>query len=374
WVGGTASMNEIMKAMAVDSMASASLLSGAVTLAKIFGTFVAAFFAVKLGIKRAFFVSAVLVGVGVLTPVAPNYELLLLSRFIMGLGGALMVVYFNPIVLHWFSAEQRPVVNGLNAVAFNIGTAIVLWFMPQINQLSGGWQASLVAFSLASLLMAGLWLLVKFDSADSDAKAGASEQTPYSYRDGLRDKFNWVYALSYGGLLAFYICLFTFYPQAGISHSKWVIGSGIFGTVAGIMFCQQVSLRIPVIRWSGLAITLSIICLTFIDNSALQLLAAMFLGFFIFLPMTALITLPQELPGMNTQRITVVFSLFWSISYLFATVALWIFGKLVDLNQGDFGPSFIFITVLSTSLFVGSFWLPETANAHKQSIQPQEAV
>ncbi|MCJ8272491.1 MAG: MFS transporter, partial [Psychrosphaera sp.] len=198
WVGGTASMNEIMKAMAVDSMASASLLSGAVTLAKIFGTFVAAFFAVKLGIKRAFFVSAVLVGVGVLTPVAPNYELLLLSRFVMGLGGALMVVYFNPIVLHWFDARQRPVVNGLNAVAFNIGTAIVLWFMPQINQLSGGWQASLAAFSLASLLMAGLWLLVKFDSANSDAKDGVSEQTPYSYRDGLRDKFNWVYALSYG--------------------------------------------------------------------------------------------------------------------------------------------------------------------------------
>ena len=33
----------------------------------------------------------------------------------------------------------------------------------------------------------------------------------YSYIDGLKDKFNWAYAFTYSGLLAFYICLFTFF-------------------------------------------------------------------------------------------------------------------------------------------------------------------
>lgn len=40
WVGGAASMPQIMKTMNVEGMASASIISSAVTLAKIVGTFV----------------------------------------------------------------------------------------------------------------------------------------------------------------------------------------------------------------------------------------------------------------------------------------------------------------------------------------------
>ncbi|MCW8864188.1 MAG: MFS transporter, partial [Colwellia sp.] len=119
WVGGTASMSQIMSAMQVDSLASASFISGAVTLAKIIGTFIAAGLALKLGVKNAFFVSGLLISIGLLTPLAPNYEMLLLSRFLMGLGGAFMIVYFNPIVMVWFTPEERPTINGINAVAFN---------------------------------------------------------------------------------------------------------------------------------------------------------------------------------------------------------------------------------------------------------------
>ncbi|WP_241238872.1 hypothetical protein [Colwellia sp. Arc7-635] len=54
WVGGTASMQSIMLSLDVHSLASASLISGAVTLAKIVGTFIAAWIAIKLGIKYAF--------------------------------------------------------------------------------------------------------------------------------------------------------------------------------------------------------------------------------------------------------------------------------------------------------------------------------
>jgi len=85
WVGGTASMGQIMASMHIDSLASASFISGAVTLAKIVGTFIAAWLAVKVGVKKAFFISGVLISIGLLTPLAPNYELLLVSRFLMGL-------------------------------------------------------------------------------------------------------------------------------------------------------------------------------------------------------------------------------------------------------------------------------------------------
>jgi MFS family permease len=363
WVGGTASMSQIMLTMQVDSLASASFISGAVTLAKIVGTFIAAGLALKLGMKKAFFVAGLLISIGVLTPLAPNYELLLLSRFLMGLGGAFMIVYFNPIVMAWFAPEERPTINGINAVAFNVGTGIILWQMANFNGLTGSWQKTLILFSLASLGLSFIWLLVKNKTSDnhSPEKQAEQPQQHYSYVDGLKDKFNWVYALTYSGILAFYICLFTFYPKAGISQSALVIGSGIIGTFAGIFYSKKFITRIPVIRWSGLIITFTVLGLSFGQSDLLQTLCAMALGFFIFFPVTALVTIPHELPKMTGQKVTVVFSLFYSISYLVATVVLWSFGKLVDANHGDFSSAFVLITVVSSTFFIGSFFLPETA-------------
>ncbi len=375
WVAGTASMSQIMSAMQVDSLASASFISGAVTLAKIVGTFIAAWLALKLGVKNAFFVAGLLIAIGLLTPLASNYELLLLSRFLMGLGGAFMIVYFNPIVMAWFAPEERPTINGVNAVAFNVGTGIILWQMANFNTLTGSWQNTLILFSLVSLALSFAWLLVKNKTSEnhSPEKQAEQPQDHYSYVDGLKDKFNWVYALTYSGILAFYICLFTFYPKAGISQSALVIGSGIVGTLAGIFYSKKVTTRVPVIRWSGLIITITVLGLSFGESTLLQTLCAMALGFFIFFPVTALVTIPHELPKMTGQKVTVIFSLFYSISYLVATVVLWSFGKLVDMNQGDFNSAFVLITVVSSTFFIGSFFLPETAKQKHTLVKEKES-
>jgi MFS transporter, CP family, cyanate transporter len=370
WVGGTASMQSIMLSLDVNSLASASFISGAVTIAKIVGTFIAAWIAIKLGIKYAFFVSSLLITIGLLTPYAPNYELLLLSRFLMGLGGAFMVVYFNPIVLQFFKAEERSTINGLNAVAFNIGTAIILWQMDSINHITGSWQNSLALFSVLSLLVALLWLWVKFEEPAIPAD-NVVTPVDYSYRQGLKDRFNWLYGLAYSGILAFYICLFTFYPKAGIVQSKWVIGFGILGTIFGMIYSKKIPARLPVIRWSGLVVVISTAIFSFSDLYWLQTLAAMVLGFFIFLPVTALVSIPHELPKMTSARITIVFSMFYSISYTISTLILWMFGRLVDINQGDYTWSFILIIALSSTLFIGSYFLPETGNKNK-ALAPEQ--
>jgi MFS family permease len=370
WVGGTASMSQIMEAMDINSLASASFISGAVTLAKILGTFGAAWIAIKIGIKKAFFVSGVLISIGILTPISPNYELLLLSRFLMGLGGAFMIVYFNPIVMAWFSPQERPTVNGINAVAFNVGTGIVLWQMSNLNTLTGGWQSSLLLFSAASIVLSFVWLFVKDKESETSqaSRIQKNDKEHYSYLDGLTDKFNWLYALSYSGILAFYICLFTFYPKAGISQSALVIGSGIVGTIAGIFYSKKFMLRLPIIKWSGLVVFITVTSLSFSSSNSMQTISAMVLGFFIFFPITALVTIPHELPKMTGQKITVIFSLFYSISYLVATIVLWLFGKLVDMNLGDYSYSFLLISLVSCTLLVGSFFLPETGKIKEKEI------
>lgn len=282
-----------------------------------------------------------------------------------------MIVYFNPIVMQWFEAKERPMINGLNAVAFNVGTGLILWLMADINALTGGWQASLTLFSIASFLVALVWLLVKFEQPATGDNAQEQSEQSYSYIEGLKDKFNWAYAFTYSGLLTFYICLFTFYPKAGISQSAWVIGFGIIGTFAGMIYSKKVLQRLPVIRWSGLIMSISLFALSFSQDTLIQSLAAIVLGFFIFFPITALVSIPHELPNMTSARVTVVFSLFYSISYLAATLVLWLFGRLVDINNGDYSMSLFMVSVLSLTFFIGSYFLPET-NPVQSKLQTEE--
>ncbi len=373
WAGGTANMTQIMAAMNVESLAKASLLSGTVTLAKIVGTFIAAGIAVKLGVKYAFFAAALMIGVGLITPYSPNYDILLASRFIFGLGGALMVVYFNPIVLKFFEPKERPILNGINTVAFNVGAAIIYWFVSDITDVFGGWRNTLAAFSIASLALGVLWLLVDYSEEAAKETVGdeASKGGHYGYVKGLSDVFNWKFSIAYAGILGFYLCLMTFSSAAGINEStKYVMGAGIMGTVVGMIYSRFFPKRIPIIRWSGFGVVVSAAGLFFFDSLMIKNFCGFSAGFLMFLPLPAMVTLPHELPGMNGQRITVVFSLFYSISYMFATLSLWVFGQVVDMNNGEFAMAFMFVIFISSTLFFTSFFLPETASDEMEVESP----
>ena len=366
WVGGTSFMSEIMNQMHVEGLAAGSFISTSVTLAKIVGTAIAAWTMIKFGIRKAFILASVMVCAGILTPFSPNYSVLLVSRFLMGLGGALIVVYFNPIVVQWFNEKERPVVNGLNAVAFNVGTALTMFFVDDFVKIFGGWKETLLVISVCSIGFTILWLCFgKYKETDTSAKSSSSENE-YGFMDGLKDSFNWKLSLTYAGLLSFYVVLFTFYPKAGVSEAKLVILMGIVGAVAGIFYSQKFPKRIPVMKWSGLCQIIAIIGLSFFAKSEIiTTISAILLGFFVFFPMTALVTLAQEQPNMTPRKISVTFSIFWSVSYLFASIVPTIFGKIVDLNNGNYILAFVFITIISTSFFIGSFFLPESRKALK---------
>lgn len=374
WSGGTAFMKEIMTSMGITSLAAASLISTSVTFAKIVGTAIAAWIIIKLNTRLAFGLASLMICASIFTPYSPNYPILLVSRFLMGLGGALVVVYFNPIVMEWFEPHERPLVNGLNAVAFNVGTAITMFFFSNFASLLGGWKQTLTGFSLLSLLMFLLWLVFgRSRNAETATHSTTAATERYTFIDGLKDSFNWKFTLTYSGLLSFYIVLFTFYPRAGISQAKIVILMGIVGAVLGIIYSKKIKKRVPIIRFSGLVQLFCVIGLNFSGNNAtLAAISAAILGIFMFLPMTALVTLAQEMPRMTPQRVSVTFSLFWSISYIIATIVPTVFGAIVDANHGNFSMAFVFITVVAASFFVGSFTLPEPSLLKEQQAAVSE--
>lgn len=367
WVGSAGFMKEIMNATGMASLTEASFLSTALTFAKIIGTFIAAWTIVKFGIRNAFTVASILMCLSIVTPYATNFPMLLISRFLMGLGGALVIVYFNPIVYKYFAPSERAVINGLNAIAFNVGTAIIMFGMPSFVGLVGNWQTALTAISVGSFFMLGMWLVFGKIDLSTPVVANATPVVEYTLLDGLKDKFNWIYALTYSGLLAFYIVLFTFYPKAGIVQAKQVILFGIIGAIVGMIYSNKSSKRIPVLRIGGLIQVIAAFGLSFAGDNQLQAtISAACLGFFMFLPMPALVTYAQERTNMTAQKISVTFSLFWSISYTVATIIPTIFAKLVDMHNGSYQTAFLFICIVEGSFFVGSLFLKENIKEELQ--------
>ncbi|WP_168191757.1 MFS transporter [Chromobacterium phragmitis] len=362
WAGGSAFIPQIMRELGLHDLAAGSHISNAVAAAKLLGTFVAAGILSRLMAKKAVALAMALMAVGALTPFVHSYPWLLLVRFLMGLGGALIIVYFAPIVMQWFEPGERPFVNGLNSVAFNVGTAAILFGLPAMLGWFRDWQTTLLAISLGSVACLGLWLVFGADGAQE--KKPAADGTRHTLGQGLKERFNWLLAFTYSGTLSFYVILFSFYQNAGIQQAKFVVLAGLAGTVAGIWLARKMTRRLPLLRVSGLLQLLAVMGLHaqvwgWSDDAGLVTASALAAGFFIFLPITSLVTLAQEQAGMTPEKVAVTFSLFWFLSYLLATVSPYLFGLLVDLRHGDYGLAMAFATLLSSTFLLGSLLMRE---------------
>ena len=369
WVAGSLMTKDIMAYYGIESLASATWTTNAITLAKIIGNLLAAWFLVRLGIKKAFAFASILIVAGVVGIFATQYPLYVVSRLIMGLGGALVIVYFNPIVVRYFEAGDRPLVNGINAAAFNTGNLLALLLTASLLSWLSRWQDVIVAVGACSLIVLVIfWLVMEdfpLDQKNAGAAGAVSSTADYTLSDGMKDPINWWLPFTYSGLLFCYIAVFSLFPLVptfavpASRLSSIFIASGMAGTVGAILITKKYPLRIPVIRYSGLCMTLCAALMIYTSIPAIAYISACLAGFLMFLPMTGLITLGQELPDMTPKRVTVIFSMFWSISYAIETVLMYIAGLLSDMT-GNVWMAAVFAVICSSTFFIGSFFLPET--------------
>jgi len=363
WVSGAILTPTIQSSFGEGGLANATWGSNVITLAKIVGNLAAAVLLMRLGVVRAFALAIVLIAAGGLGALAADYGSWLLSRLALGLGGALAIVYFNPVVMHYFSASERPLVNGINAAAFNAGNLLALLSTGALVAWLGSWQSVVALYGVMAAALALLWWL----SAENFPLSGGGDKPgeKYGFKEGIREGFNWWLPLAFCGVLFCYIAVFSLFPLidgfAVASHhlSAVMIAAGMLGTAAGIAVTRRYPLRLPVLRYAGLALVIFAALMLASRNPLVAYAAAALAGFFMFLPMTAVVTLPQELPGMTPARITVTFAMFWSISYGVETVLMYGAGLLADFS-GEPALAAYFAVACSASLFVFSFLLPES--------------
>jgi len=324
----------------------------------------------RLGIKNAFTIASLLIVAGGVSALATDYSLYVVGRLILGLGGALIIVYFAPLVIHYIAAERRPLVNGINAAAFNTGNLLALLItMPALSWL-GSWQAVLVAVALLSLVMAICWQISGENFSLAETKASENG----ALKEGLKTPLNYVLALGYTGILFCYIAVFTIFPNTdgfaieGRHLSMLMIAAGMVGTVVGIIMTQRTTNRVSLIKGFSLITPIAMGVAVATNVPAVAYTAAVVAGISMFAPMTALVTLPQEMPRVTPASITVTFGMFWSISYGVETILMTIAGMLAD-SAGSWEVAAWMAVASSASLFVFSFFMPEPS---KEKLAMQE--
>lgn len=363
WIAGSTLTPQIMDYFNLKTFASATFISNAITLAKIVGNFLAAIILTKLFPKKAIGLGSGLIVLGSLIAIlSPQYWLFILGRFIMGFGGALYIVYFSPVVIHYFSPEKRPVVNALNGVAYNFGGIIAMIVVGPVIVWLKTWQYSMAFFAVISALLFILWPIFGEDFELNHS--GGKQNAQYTMGQVFKDKNNILLPLTYSGLLTFYIVLLNIFPISGVTSisgktlSTLVAVGGIVGSLLAIILSKIFFKRLPVIRWSGLAMTLFGVLMFNTSIGILSAIAAFCIGIFMFLPVTSLMMIPQELPNMTPAKLTAIMGIFWALSYIIETVVYFIIGVVID--KFGYGMGLNLALIMSCTFFLGSFILPET--------------
>lgn len=370
WIAGSTLTAQIAAFFGVDSGASSSFVSNAVTIAKIIGNFMAAYILSKLLPKKSIGLGSALIFVGSLIAVfAQSYPMFIIGRFLMGFGGAVFVIYFAPVVIHYFTPAQRPTVNALNSCAYNFGAVLALLIVGPIIAMFQTWQKSMGFFAVISGILFVLWLVFGEDFELNKATA-QSQETKCSMADALKEKITWLLPLTYSGVLILYLTLLQLFPrteEAVISASSLSALSGIggiIGTLLAIALSKKYTKRKPVIIVSGLIMTASAFLMVKTTTPAVAVAAALVLGTFMFLPMTSLVMIPQELPNMTPSRLTAIMGVFWAMAYIIETIVFFLFGVLFD-KTGSYSSSILIAVILSLSFTVGGIFLPETGKSSK---------
>ncbi|MCD4786144.1 MAG: MFS transporter [Candidatus Eremiobacteraeota bacterium] len=369
-------LKDIMKELSL-TLSQASFLNTSVTFAKVFGPTLAAFIAAKLGLKKAFLLASTLICLGIFAPLAPDYPMLLLARFGMGIGGALVIVYFTPITMQWFSKEERIFVNGINFVSISVGMMLGFFITdPLINALGGSWKKALIIYSSISIFLAIMWLIFgkEKDGKNIPAQKTGNPSCISGYIDALKDKNTWKITFAYAGTLCHYMTFITYFPtfyknSPFFATDSWVLKapaivmlSGIPAVLTGIMLLKMFKLRIPIIRLAGCILVPAAMGMFLFKGEASILICAVLTGFGMFLWRSPFFTIPQELPGATPEKAGYMMSIFWAVSYTAATIAVWSVGRLTEIT-GTFIPGFILVSILAGSLLVGSFIIPETGQS-----------
>lgn len=374
WVGGSTLGPQIVSSFfgdkGVDPTIS-EMVNYTITVARVVANFLAAAVLVKFGIKRAALIAIGLLCFALVAVWMPNYWLYILARMIMALGGSMIMVYMNPIVVRFVSQENKIFYSSLITASYNIGAFLIaIAFVFWADALRMDWRITLSAVALVAVVLFGIWFL-KAQEFETAANTSQTQEATYSYGQALKDPFVWRFAVGFAAFLILYVMSLNSIPGQlakefpDIFVAGYMIcaisGGGIAGTLVRLKSPVNRPRKPYLIQLGIMAIASMALGISSIALLHLPWLGYLFFfitGFLIFYQYAVYLNIPHELPNMNPQKATLMFGIIWGLTYGLYTILnyfwSWIYGHL------GFWPSALFYLAVPVIYLAMILTLPET--------------
>ena len=361
-----------------------------ITIARIIANLLAAFILIKLHPRKAAILALFCLCFSFFAIFTHNYWLYTISRMIMAFGGSMIIVFINSFVAKFIPNDKKIMTSAIITASYNVGAALVaILFLLFKDQFVDDWRYTMIGFSIFSIILFICWLLFSHDFEptitwkhpnyfvyklliESKEIVHEEEVKKYTYADGFKDKFIYVFSLGFGGFLFLYVMPLVSLPRVVAEHAHnasfkaefmilTVTVGGIFGTIFSLLVTRKLNFRRkPFLIVHGiLMIGFMALGLNFVStNVTLAYIMFSLSGFFMYSQYPVYLNLPYELPNMNSQRLTIMFGIFWAFGY--AIYTLFNFSWSLVLNHMGYTSSIIFYLLGSIMYIIFVFTFPET--------------
>lgn len=341
-----------------------SSVNNAISAAKILGNFVAAWILIKLGPKKTVALASLLTCAVIGGALSTTFAFFIVTRFLLGFGGAVLMICMTPYVVYCFEPRKQPAFIGLNNIGPNTGNLLALLSIAGVRSWLGSWRSVILFYGAFSAAVFLLWLIFgkgyPITPITEEEKAG---NAAYTYRQGLRESFLYRYIFTCTGRLVMYtvmLYLFPLNPSFTVNAARislMIALTGIPGTIIGILLAQRMKRDVILFRLSGFLQTLLFFIMILTGSAAVATVSAVLLGFVVFISTPALFTLPCRIPGATPRMVAVLFTLYWTAAYILQMIVYAFVVMLV--NRVGWNIAMLFTAFYSLTFFFGSFTLPD---------------
>ena len=361
-----------------------------ITIARIIANLLAAFILIKLHPKKAAILALFCLCFSFFAIFTHNYWLYTISRMIMAFGGSMIIVFINSFVAKFIPSDKKIITSAIITAAYNVGASLVaILFLIFKEQFIVDWRYTMIGFSIFSILLFICWLIFSHDFEptvtwkhpnyfvyklliESKEILHEEEMKKYTYADGFKDKFIYVFSLGFGGFLFLYVMPLVSLPRVVAEHAHnsqfkpefmilTVTLGGILGTAFSLLVTRNLNFRRKpfLIAHGILMIGFMALGLMFVStNTVLSYAMFSLSGFFMYSQYPVYLNLPYELPKINSQRLTIMFGIFWAFGY--AIYTLFNFSWSLVLNNLGYNVSILFYLFGSMIYIIFVLILPET--------------
>ncbi len=324
----------------------------------------------RLGPRTLVTLGALLASAPALSILASSFYILLLTRIVYGLSLALMMAAMAPLLMQRFRPSELSFMNGMFLASISLGVTISSFIAPRIAT-ELGWQAALSLFGFASLAAALCWQLVMLREG-KDAPVSAPRLPFRMFWEVLRSRTTVLLAAADAGPYALYTASLAWLPsfyhevhgttlEEGGALSGMISLTGVFTLLLASILTVRVHKRRPFLLLPGALAGFAGLGTILLAGTPGVYVAVIALGFVSWFYLPALLTIPMELPGTDETQAAVMLATLLSVGSIFTFAAPLVVGFSTDY-LGTYTPGLALFAVLSWSLLVAGFLLPETGH------------